>query len=89
MGISKVIALSEAKARLSEIMKEVSETRDVVTITKGGSAAGVLLSIEEYESLIETLEILSDPQLMAALKQAEKEGGKGGFLSHEEVWSEL
>ena len=86
--MGKVIALSEAKARLSEIIREVSETRDVVTITKGG-AAGVLLSSEEYESLIETLEILSDPQLMTSLKQVEKEAGKGKFLTHEEVWGEL
>jgi prevent-host-death family protein len=87
--MSKVIALSEVKARLSEIMKEVSETRDVITITKAGSPAGVLLSADEYESLIETLEVLSDPELTAALKQAEKEAGKGKFLSHEEIWSEL
>ncbi len=87
--MGKIVALSEAKARLSEIMKEVSETRDMVTITKGGTAAGVLLSTEEYESLIETLEILSDPKLMAALKQAEKAAGKGKMLSHEEIWSEL
>lgn len=87
--MGKIIALSEAKARLSEIMKEVSETRDMVTITKGGTAAGVLLSTEEYESLIETLEILSDPDLMTALRQAEKAAGKGKMLSHEEIWSEL
>ena len=87
--MTKVIALSEAKARLSEIMKEVSETRNTVTITKGGSPAGVLLSAEEYDSLIETLEILSDPQLMDALRQAEKESGKGKFLTHDEVWGEL
>lgn len=87
--MGKIVALSEAKARLSEIMKEVVETRDMVTITKGGTAAGVLLSTEEYESLIETLEILSDPQLMTALKQAEREAGKGNLLSHEEIWSEL
>ena len=87
--MGKIVALSEAKARLSEIMKEVSETRDMVTITKGGTAAGVLLSTEEYESLIETLEILSDPDLMTALRQAEKAAGKGKMLSHEEIWSEL
>ncbi len=87
--MGKIVALSEAKARLSEIMKEVVETRDMVTITRGGTAAGVLLSTEEYESLIETLEILSDPQLMTALKQAEKQAGKGNLLSHEEIWSEL
>ena len=87
--MGKIVALSEAKARLSEIMKEVVETRGMVTITKGGTAAGVLLSTEEYESLIETLEILSDPQFMTALKQAEREAGKGKLLSHEEIWSEL
>ena len=87
--MGKIVALSEAKARLSEIMKEVSETRGMVTITKGGTAAGVLLSTAEYESLIETLEILSDPHLTAALKQAERSAGKGKLLSHEEVWSEL
>ena len=87
--MGKTVALSEAKARLSEIMKEVVETRDTVTITRGGTAAGVLISTEEYESLIETLEILSDPQLMAILRQAEREAGKGKLLSHEEIWSEL
>lgn len=87
--MSKIIALSEAKARLSEIMKELGETRDTVTITRGGTPAGVLLSAEEYDSLIETLEILSDPQLMTALKEAEKEAGRGAFLTHDEVWGEL
>jgi antitoxin YefM len=87
--MGKIVALSEAKARLSEIMKEVSETRDMVTITKGGTAVGVLLSTEEYESLIETLEILSDPKLTTVLKQAERLAGKGKLLTHEEIWSEL
>lgn len=87
--MGKVVPLSEAKARLSEIMREVVETRDMVTITKGGAAAGVLLSTAEYESLIETLEILSDPQLMTAMKQAERSAGKEKLLSHEEIWGEL
>lgn len=87
--MSKTIPLSEAKAKLSEIIKNISETKDVFTISKGGEPAGVLLSVEEYESLLETLEILSDPELMAALRKAEKEEKKGKFLTHEEVWSEL
>lgn len=87
--MSRTIALSEAKGRLSEIMKEVGETQDIVTITKGGVPAGVLISAEEYESLIETLEILGDPALMASLQQAAKEEKKGTLLSHEEIWGDL
>ena len=87
--MSRTIALSEAKAHLSEIMREVGETQDIVTITRGGLPAGVLISAEEYESLIETLEILGDPGIMASLKKAAKEEQKGKLLSHEEIWSDL
>ena len=83
----KTISLSEAKARLSEIVKKVGDARDVYTISRGGKPAGVLLSVEEYESLLETLEILSDPEAMAALKEARREEKKGRLLTHEEVWS--
>ncbi len=82
----KTIPLSEAKAHLSEIIKDVSETQEIVTISKGGVPATVMMSVEEYESLIETLEILSDPELMAQLRKAKKEKEKGKFLTHEEVW---
>jgi len=85
--VPKTISLSEAKARLSEIVKKVGDTRDVYTISRGGSPAGVLLSVEEYESLLETLEILSDPEAMAALREARREEKKGRLLTHEEVWS--
>jgi antitoxin YefM len=85
----KTIPLSEAKARLSELVKDVSETHEIITISKGGVPATVMLSVDEYESLIETLDILSDPDLMKKLKQAEKELKEGKFLTHEEVWGEL
>lgn len=82
----KTISLSEAKARLSEIVKKVGDTRDVYTISRGGAPAGVLLSVEEYESLLETLEILSDPEAMAAIREARREEKKGRLLTHDEVW---
>ena len=55
-------------------------------VTHNGYSAAVMMSVEEYESLIETLEILSDPELMAQLRKAKKEKEKGKFLTHEEVW---
>lgn len=81
----KTIPLSEAKAHLSEIVKDVSETQDTVTISKGGVPATVMMSVQEYESLIETLEILSDPELMEAIRVGLEEEKKGKTVPLEEV----
>lgn len=82
----RTIPLSEAKAHLSEIVKDVSEMQEIVTISKGGVPATVMMSVDEYESLIETLEILADPDMMAALREAEQEKKAGKKLTEEEFW---
>lgn len=85
----KTIPLSEAKARLSEIVRDVSELHEVITISKGGVPATVMMSVEEYESLIETLEILSDPVLMEAIRIGLDQEKEGRTVSLEEVLREL
>ena len=62
--------LTEVRDRLSEIVDDVSAGASWV-ITKHGRPVAVILSHEEYESLIETLNVLSDPDTMAALAEAE------------------
>lgn len=59
--------LTEVRERLSEVVDEVSTEGTEMTITKHGRPVAVILGIEEYESLIETLNILSDPDTMAAI----------------------
>jgi len=82
----RTIPLSEAKAKLSELVKDVSETEEVVVISKGGVPATVMMSVSEYESLIETLDILSDPELVENIKAALEEEKEGKFLTEEEFW---
>jgi len=65
--------LTEARDRLSEIVDQVAATGDVFTITKHGRPMAVVLGHEEYESLIETLNLLSDPAAMAAIEEARAE----------------
>ena len=81
----RTIPLSEAKARLSEIVKDVSETEEVITISRGGVPVTVMMSVEEYESLMETLDILSDPELMEAVRIGLEQEKKGQVVSLEEV----
>ena len=59
--------LTEVRERLSEVVDEVLTEGTEMTITKHGRPVAVILGIDEYESLIETLNILSDPDTMTAI----------------------
>jgi len=87
--MNRTIPLSEAKAKLSELVRDVSETHEIITISKSGVPATVMMSFDEYESLIETLEILSDPELMEAIRIGLEEAKAGKTISLEEVLGEL
>ncbi len=66
-------SLTETRTNLSEIVDKVVATGEAWTVTRHGTPVAVVVSHEEYESLIESLNILSDPETMAAIREAEHE----------------
>jgi antitoxin YefM len=66
--------LTEVRDRLSEIVERVASSADVFTITKHGRPMAVVLGHDEYESLIETLNVLADSDVMEAIAEAKAEG---------------
>jgi prevent-host-death family protein len=82
-----IVPLSRAKARLSSLVRKVREEHRSYAITHRGKPEGVLLSVEEYESLIETLEILSDRDLMARLDRGLEDEKAGRLHAHDEVFT--
>jgi len=81
------VTLSEAKTNLPRLLAEVAELGERVLITRSGRPAGVLISIDEYDGLLETLEILADPDMAAAVRRGLEEAERGDTVSHEELWS--
>lgn len=65
----KVLSLSEVKTNLGRIIDEIVTQNKEVTITKKGRPAAVLMSLDEYESLKETLYIKSNPEFMDEIKK--------------------
>jgi prevent-host-death family protein len=63
----KTISLSHAKAKLSELTREVHEEGSAYLLTKDGLPVSVLVPVEEYSALIETDEILSNTKLVDSL----------------------
>ena len=69
--------LTEARNRLSEIVEDVTSTGSEFVISRHGRPVAVVIGYEEYESLIETLNILSDVDTMGALAEAEADLAAG------------
>lgn len=61
------LPLTEVRDNLSEIIESVATTGEERIITKNGRPVAVLLSFDEYESLLETVNILSDDATMDAI----------------------
>ena len=87
--MAKTLPLSEVKTRLPELVAGVEEREEEVVVTKNGRPAAVLVNVQEYERLKETLDVLSDPALMQQIaeSQAFYRARKKG-LSFEDVFGE-
>lgn len=83
------LPLSQVKTHLARLLAEVEELGERVIITRSGRPVGVLLSVDEYEGLLETLEVLADPELAAAVRSGLEDAEAGRLLAEGEVWSEL
>ena len=81
-----ILPVTNVKKNLMSLLKQVQSDSDPVIITKDGKAAGVLMSADDYESLVETLEILSDKSLMKSLKKGIRELDQGRVVSHAELF---
>lgn len=67
------VPLTELRDRLSDVLDEVSSTGTEFVITRHGRPVAVVLGYDEYESLIETLNVLGDPDAMAAIAEGQAE----------------
>jgi antitoxin YefM len=61
--------LTEVREKLSEILDTVTSTGEEWIITRHGRPVAVVLSYDEYESLIETVNILSDDETLTAIRE--------------------
>lgn len=72
--------LTEARSRLSEIVDEVESTGSTIEISRHGRPVAVVMGYEEYESLLETLNILADDATMDAIAEAERDIAAGDLI---------
>ncbi|NQX36411.1 type II toxin-antitoxin system Phd/YefM family antitoxin [Herbiconiux sp. VKM Ac-2851] len=63
-----VIPVAEARANFSKIVESASTTHERFDVTRNGARAAVILGADDYDSLIETVEILGDSETVEAIR---------------------
>lgn len=81
------VTATQARNQLFRILKRAIRGHVPYRITCKDGAA-ILISEEDYESFIETLELLSTPGLLKSVQQAKKEIAKGQTYSFEEIFGQ-
>jgi len=82
---TETLPITAARKELLELVDKADHTLARYIITKNGVPKAMLMSFEEFEGWLETLDILDDPDWVKALNQAKKEVKRGKLLSFEEV----
>jgi prevent-host-death family protein len=83
--MTQTLNVTDAKARLSELVAAVATTHDHVEITRNGERAAVLISPHELDALRETIAILSDPGAVAQIRQSEADIAAGRLTDAEDI----
>ena len=79
------ISITEARKNLFTIAEEVTSPDTFYTLTEHGKAKAVIMSAQEFESWVETLELLyMFPDLKKEIKKSQEEIKEGKYITHEE-----
>ena len=87
--MTKSVTLKALRPRLPKIIDEIDSKMDRFVITKRGKPVALMISIDDYESLLETLDILSNTHLVKNIKAAEADIAGGRIKTLEKIEKEL
>ncbi len=82
------VSVSRAKTVFPELVRTVKDSDDAIAITENGVPEAVLISMDKFQGLLETLEILSDKKTMESLQRSVRDAADGKWLDYDEVFSE-
>ena len=83
--MAKYLTVSEAQQQLPELSAQLTDQPAI--ITQDGKPVMVAFGLEQLESLMETIEIITDEEFMSDLKQGIKEAEQGETISLEDLKS--
>lgn len=83
MNPKNTIPISEARLRIFHIAEDVQKPGVYYVLTENGRPKAVILSYEEYDSIIETLEVMQEiPELDEEIKELHRDIKSGKYKTY-------
>lgn len=86
---ARQLGIHDAGRSLARIVKDLDEAPGVVSVQRYGKPVLAIMTWDDYEGLMETLEILKDTELMESFRRAVEQYEAGGGRDFEEFAAEL
>lgn len=87
--MTKTLPITKARENFTDLVDRAGRLLEECVITVNGEPKAILMSVQELDSLKETLDILSNPKLMKELNEAEEEATRGEVIAWEDFKKEM
>lgn len=77
IGAMKTLSSTEQRANLSSVMERVNDDHEPVIVTRAKGKPVVMISLEDWSAMDETVYLLASPAPRASLEQAMADGQSG------------
>jgi antitoxin YefM len=81
------VSYTELRTHLAEYMEKVCDSRAPLVVTRQNARSVVMISEDEYESIMETLHLLRSPANAARLLHSIESADAGTLTEHEVIES--
>ena len=85
----KDLPITEARHEITSLPERFAKNPGAIAVTRRGKPVLAIMPWDLYESILETLEILGDQDLMSALRQGIKDIEEGKTYSMDEIGLEI
>ena len=89
MKIDRTLSISEARKNIFKIAEDIQKPDVCYMLTENGKPKAVIMSADEYESWMETMEVMREmPDLAKEIKEADEEFARGEYVKFEDILKE-
>lgn len=85
----KDMPITEVREELTSFPEQLAQSHETVAVTRRGKPVLAIMPWEEYEALVETLEVMVDEGLMSKLRQGILEAKQGKAIPWEKAKRKL
>jgi antitoxin YefM len=86
---SKFVGTDDLRRELTDILDKLPEQGGKMVVTQHGKPQAVLMDLDSYLDLLETLEDLQEPGFIESIHQGAKEIKQGKGIPHEQLLKDL